>query len=164
MKRAKLDEIDLKIVGFLQDDGRMTNVELAGRIGISAPPCLRRVRAIEQQGVIRGYHADVAPAALGYTSLAIVQVLLVNHAEGELRKFEELVESWPEVRECYMVAGEVDYILKIVAGNWDEYQRFLTSRLVSAPNIRHVRSAVCMRTAFVKVGVPVQPNETSRIS
>ncbi len=127
MRRVKLDRIDRRILRDLQNDGRMTNVELARRAGISAPPCLRRVRALEEAGYIRGYHADINPEALGFGVTVFAQVGLTSQAEADLRKFEELVNTWPLVRECHMLAGETDFLLKVVAEDWDSYQRFLTT-------------------------------------
>src|SRR6201999_1935161 len=98
MRRIKLDRIDRRILRDLQDDGRMTNVELARRAGISAPPCLRRVRALEEAGYIKGYHATVESNLLGYNVTVFAQVGLNSQAEGDLRAFEEMVLGWPEVR------------------------------------------------------------------
>src|SRR5499425_1272916 len=146
MRRVKLDRIDRRILKDLQDNGRMTNVELASRVGISAPPCLRRVRALETAGFIRGYHADINPEALGFGVTVFAQVGLSSQAEADLRAFEALMQSWPEVRECHMLAGETDFLLRIVAADWDAYQRFLTTRLTAAPNVSHVKSALSIRT------------------
>ena len=155
MRRVKLDKVDRRILRDLQDDGRMTNVELARRAGISAPPCLRRVRALEESSVIRGYHAELSPAALGYNVTVFAQVGLSSQAETDLRAFEALVNSWPQVRECHMLAGETDFLLKVVAEDWDAYQTFLTTRLTTAPNVSHVKSALAIRTAKYLPGVPV---------
>jgi len=155
MRRVKLDRIDRRILRDLQDDGRMTNVELAGRVGISAPPCLRRVRALETAGYIRGYHADINPEALGFGVTVFAQVGLSSQAETDLKAFETLVGSWPEVRECHMLAGETDFLLRVVAVDWDAYQRFLTTRLTAAPNVSHVKSALAIRTAKSAPGVPI---------
>src|SRR6201997_3718341 len=108
MRRIRLDRIDRRILRHLLMDGRMTNVELARRAGISAPPCLRRVRALEEAGIIRGYHADLAPEALGYAVTVFAQVGLSSQADADLKAFEQLVATWPEVREAYMLAGETD--------------------------------------------------------
>src|SRR5919107_1550920 len=121
MARAKLDRIDRRILSDLQSDGRMTNVELAERAGISAPPCLRRVRALERAGIIKGYHAELSPEALGYSVSVFALVGLNSPAEIDLKAFEELIAKWDEVRECHMLAGEADFLLKIVAETWDEY-------------------------------------------
>lgn len=155
MSKVKLDRIDRKILNDLQESGRMTNVELAEHAGISAPPCLRRVRALEEAGVIRGYHADIDPASLGYGISVWAQVGLSSQSEADLKKFEDLVKSWPLVRECYLVSGEADYILKIVAADWDAYQKFLTQHLTAAPNVTQVKSALCVRVAKNKPGVPI---------
>jgi DNA-binding Lrp family transcriptional regulator len=155
MRRAKLDRVDRRILKALQDDGRMTNVELARRAEISAPPCLRRVRALEEAGYIRGYHADINPEALGYGVIVFAQVGLSSQAESDLRAFEALMQSWPEVRECHMLAGETDFLLRIVAVDWDAYQRFLTTRLTAAPNVSHVKSSLAIRTCKNVPGVPI---------
>lgn len=155
MRRVKLDRIDARILKDLQASGRMTNVELAQRAGISPPPCLRRVRELEKAGFIRGYHADIAPEALGFGVTIFAQVGLNSQAEPDLKSFEALADSWPEVRECHMLAGETDFLLKIVATDWDAYQRFLTTRLTAAPNVSHVKSALAIRTSKTLPGVPI---------
>ena len=133
----------------------MTNVELAKRAGISAPPCLRRVRALEEAGFIRGYHADINAEALGFGVTVFAQVGLSSQAESDLRKFEDLVATWPLVRECHMLAGETDFLLKVVAEDWDAYQKFLTTQLTSAPSVSHVKSALAIRTGKNLPGVPI---------
>ena len=156
MQKVKLDDIDRRILADLQADGRMTNVELAHRAGISAPPCLRRVRALEEAGFIRGYHADLNPEPLGFGVCAFAHVGLHSQAEGDLVAFEKLVESWPMVRECFMLAGEVDFILKIVARDWDSYQHFLTRELTAAANVAHVKTSLVIRTSKQVPGVPIE--------
>jgi DNA-binding Lrp family transcriptional regulator len=155
MRRVKLDRIDRRILHDLQDKGRMTNVELAKRAGISAPPCLRRVRALEKAGLIKGYHAEVNAEALGFSVTVFAQVGLSSQAESDLRAFEQLVASYPEVRECHMLAGEADFLLRIVATDWDAYQRFLTSKLTPAPNVSHVKTALAIRSTKTEPGVPI---------
>ncbi|RCK44766.1 ArsR family transcriptional regulator [Thalassospira profundimaris] len=155
MQRVKLDKIDRRILRDLQEDGRMTNVELARRAGISAPPCLRRVRALEEAGFIQGYHADVDSQALGYNVTVFALVGLASQAEHDLRAFEKRATGWPEVRECHMVAGDMDFLLKIVSHSWDEYQKFLTTELTVAENVNHVKSALSIRTAKNVPGVPI---------
>lgn len=158
MSQVKLDRIDRRILSDLQENGRMTNVELARRAGISAPPCLRRVRALEEAGYIRGYHADVDPEMMGFGVMIFAQVGLISQAESDLVAFENLVAGWPEVRECHMLAGETDFLLKIVAHNWDTYNRFLTSQLTAAPNVSNVKSALAIRRSKTLFGVPVDTN------
>ena len=123
MAGHKLDPIDRMILAELQADGRMTNVKLASRVGISAPPCLRRVRTLEQQGYIRGYHADVDARTLGFEVSVFAMVGLVSQAEADLSAFEDRCRDWPLVRECHMLNGEVDFILKCVAPDLSTCQR-----------------------------------------
>lgn len=156
MKRIKLDKIDLKILKNLQDKGRMTNKDLALEAGISAPPCLRRVRALEEHGFIKGYHAEIDPHVLGYGVSVFAHVKLNSQAETDLKKFERLINSWDNVRECHMLAGETDFLLRIVAKDWDEFQHFLTEELTSAPNVNSVKSSLCIRTSKDLPGVPVE--------
>ena len=156
MSRVKLDRIDRRILSDLQEHGRMTNVELAKRAGISAPPCLRRVRALEKAGFIRGYHAELNAEQLGYSVTVFALVGLTRQAEADLKAFEALVGSWPQVRECHMLAGESDFLLKIVAEDWDSYQKFLTTKLTAAPNVSHVKSSLGIRASKYQPGVPVQ--------
>jgi len=160
MRRIKLDKIDRRILRDLQDDGRMTNVELARRADISAPPCLRRVRALEEAGYIKGYHAAIDPDALGYSVTVFAHVGLISQAEGDLKAFEDLVGGWPEVREAHMLAGETDFLLKVVATDWDNYHRFLTTKLTTAPNVSHVKSALAIRSSKYSVGVPIDADST----
>jgi len=134
----------------------MTNVELARRAEISAPPCLRRVRALEEAKVIKGYHAELNPAALGFHVTVFAHVGLSSQAEHDLKAFEDMVNTWPQVRECHMLAGETDFLLKIVAEDWDAYQTFLTTKLTTAPNVSHVKSALAIRTSKLLPGVPVE--------
>ena len=155
MKRVKLDRIDLRILRELQKDGRITNVDLAKIVGISAPPCLRRVRALEESGFIRGYHADVAPDKLGFGITVFIEVSLVNHTENDLSHFAKLVEGWPQVRECYMLTGDYDFLLKVVAEDWENFQKFFSSQLSAASNIQHTKSFPAMRRTKYESGVPI---------
>jgi len=155
MQKVKLDRIDRRLLHDLQADGRITNVELSRRAGISAPPCLRRVRALEEAGFILGYHADLEPKALGYHVTVFAQVGLSSQADRDLEVFEDTVKTWPEVRECYMLAGETDFLLKVVATDWDAYQEFLTTKLTAAANVSHVKSALSIRAAKSEPGVPI---------
>jgi len=155
MHRVKLDEIDRRILKTLQDDGRITNVELAERAGITAPPCLRRVRAMEEAGYIKGYHADLNAEALGYEITVFALVGLHSQAESDLRAFEALVASWPLVRECHMLNGEIDFILKVVAWDLQQFQSFLTTHLTSAPNVASVKTSLTIRCSKKLPGVPL---------
>jgi DNA-binding Lrp family transcriptional regulator len=154
MPNTKLDAIDLRILAELQADGRMTNVELAKRVGISAPPCLRRVRTLEEAGFIRGYHAQVDPRMLGFEVQVFAMVGLSSQAEADLVAFEELCRGWPLVRECHMLNGEIDFILKCVAPDLSTFQSFLTGELTAAPNVASVRTSLVIRGAKDAPGVP----------
>ncbi len=154
MATTRLDPIDRKILAELQADGRMTNVELAKRVGISAPPCLRRVRALEEQGFIIGYHADVDARELGFEVRVFAMVGLASQAESDLSAFERKCREWPLVRECHMLNGEVDFILKCVAPDLSSFQSFLTSDLLTTPNVASVKTSLVIRGAKDEPGVP----------
>ncbi|SDG73323.1 Lrp/AsnC family transcriptional regulator [Alloyangia pacifica] len=154
MPAHRLDPIDRKILAELQADGRMTNVELARRVGISAPPCLRRVRTLEEQGFIKGYHAEVDSRELGFEVQVFASVGLQSQAEADLRAFEDRCRSWPLVRECHMLNGEVDFILKCVAPDLSTFQAFLTEKLLTAPNVASVKTSLVIRGAKDEPGVP----------
>ncbi|WBU55576.1 Lrp/AsnC family transcriptional regulator [Paracoccus sediminicola] len=154
MVGTKLDEIDRKILAELQGDGRMTNVELARRVGISAPPCLRRVRVLEEAGYIRGYHATVDARSLGFEVKVFAMVRLQSQSERDLAAFEERARAWPQVRECHMLNGEIDFILKCVAADLSSFQRFLTDQLTAAPNVASVKTSLVIRVAKDEPGVP----------
>ena len=156
MGMATLDAIDRRLLSELQDEGRVTNVELAQRVGLTAPPCLRRVRSLEEAGVIRGYHADLDAAKLGYTITVFALVSLKSQAEDALRSFEDHMKLLPEVRECHMLNGEIDFILKIVSRDLQGFQEFLTSKLTPAPNVASVKTSLTIRTAKQLPGVPLE--------
>ncbi|TKZ15949.1 Lrp/AsnC family transcriptional regulator [Shimia litoralis] len=154
MSGTRLDSIDRKILAELQADGRMTNVELAKRVGISAPPCLRRVRTLEDAGYIRGYHAEVDARELGFEVQVFAMVGLQSQAESDLSTFEERCRGWSLVRECHMLNGEVDFILKCVAPDLSTFQTFLTQDLLKADNVASVKTSLVIRGAKDEPGVP----------
>ena len=154
MSAARLDEIDRKILAELQADGRMTNVELARRVGISAPPCLRRVRALEEMGYIRGYHADIDARELGFEVQVFAMVRLINQSERDLAAFETLAQNWPLVRECHMLNGEIDFILKCVSPDLSTFQSFLTEELLKADHVANVKTSLVIRCAKDEPGLP----------
>jgi DNA-binding Lrp family transcriptional regulator len=155
VSKVKLDAIDHHILEELRDDGRITNVELARRVGISAPPCLRRVRALEQASLIRGYHADLNGEALGYGLTVFAWIGLDSQNEDDLSAFERHMAKLPMIRECHMLTGEADFILKVVAKNWDAWQSFLTTELIAAPNVASVKTAPVLRRSIIEFGVPL---------
>lgn len=142
----RIDPIDLNILRELQDNGRITNVELSKRVGISAPPCLRRVRALEEEGIIRGYRALLDEKKLGFDLMAFAMVNLDSQAEGDLSAFSARVEAWPLVRACWMLSGEVDFILLCVAPDLRSFQNFVLE-LTGAPNVRNVKTALTLKQA-----------------
>jgi DNA-binding Lrp family transcriptional regulator len=154
MSPPALDAIDRKILSELQNDGRITNVELARRSGISAPPCLRRVRRLEEAGVIRGYHADPDPQKLGWEITFFAVVGLDSQKESVLSAFEQLVGAWPEVRECHMIRGGGDFLLKLVARDTAHENR-LTQRLTGSPTVTRVQTLQTIRTSRSLAGVPL---------
>lgn len=154
MPLIKLDPIDRHILEELQRDGRMTNVELAKRVGISAPPCLRRVRALEEAGLIKSYHGKVDARELGFEVQVFAMVGLHSQAENDLNAFEAQCQSWPIVRECHMLNGEIDFILKCIAPDLSTFQKFLTCELTAAENVAHVRTSLVIRCAKDEPGIP----------
>ncbi|MCG8445973.1 MAG: Lrp/AsnC family transcriptional regulator [Hyphomicrobiales bacterium] len=152
---ARLDQIDLKIIEELQESGRMTNVELARRVGISAPPCLRRMRALEEAGIIKGYHAEVDQKRLGFDVTVFAMVGLHSQAEPDLQAFVEQVNAWPLVRECQMLSGDIDFMLRCVAPDMDTFQHFLIDELTAVPNVESVRTSLALRRIKFAAGVPM---------
>lgn len=151
---ATLDAIDRKILKELQDDGRMTNVELARRVGISAPPCLRRVRALEEAGYIKGYRALLDEKMLGYEVVVFAFVHLSSQAEADLTAFEAFVRAQPLVRECWMLSGEIDFVLKCVAPDLKTFQAFV-EKLTAGPSVRNVKTSLTLRQSKDAAMVPM---------
>ena len=152
---GRLDAIDWKILKELQDNGRMTNVELARRVGFSAPPCLRRVRALEEAGFIKGYRALLDEKLLGYEVTVFAMVHLTSQAEPDLKAFEDFVRKEPLVRECWMLSGEIDFVLKCVAPNLSTFQDFV-ARLTAEPHVRNVKTSLTLRSAKDAAMVPLE--------
>ena len=150
---ARLDAIDWKILKELQDDGRMTNVELARRVGISAPPCLRRTRSLEQAGYIKGYRALLDEKLLGYEVTVFAMVHLSSQADPDLKAFEDFVRAQPLVRECWMLSGEIDFILKCVAPDLKTLQA-LVNEFTAAPQVRNVKTSLALRSSKDAAIVP----------
>jgi DNA-binding Lrp family transcriptional regulator len=150
-----LDAIDWRILKELQGDGRMTNVALAERVGLSAPPCLRRVRALEEAGFITGYTVLLDEKALGFTLQAFVMVRLHNQSEADLRAFENRILAWPQVREAHMLSGESDYMLHCVAANLSDFQEFILAKLTAAPNVASVKTHLTIKRSKREPGVPL---------
>lgn len=149
-----LDEVDLRILAELQADGRITNVELARRVGLSAPPCLRRMRRLEEARIIRGYRALLAPEPLGFEITFFALVGLETQKLAVLEAFERDVSAWPEVRECHMIRGGGDFLLRLVARD-TAHENALTARLTGAAMVSRVQTLQTIRTAKDDGGVPI---------
>jgi DNA-binding Lrp family transcriptional regulator len=151
----QLDATDWKILKELQHDGRITNVELASRVGLSPPPCLRRVQALEKAGIISRYRAELDPRRLGYDVEVFAFVGLKSQAEAALVAFEKQVSSWPLVREAYAISGEADYLLKLVAKDLPSLQNFIIHDLTAAANVDSVKTTLILRVSKYEPGVPI---------
>jgi DNA-binding Lrp family transcriptional regulator len=156
MRRAGLDAIDWKILRALQADGRITNVDLARKVGISAPPCLRRVRALQEVGIIEGFAAILNDKALGFELTAFAMIKLKSQAEADLIAFEERARNSPIVRDCYMLSGEIDFLLRCVAPELSAFQDFIIHELTAAPNVASVKTSLVIRASKHAAGVPVE--------
>ncbi|MCA3556355.1 Lrp/AsnC family transcriptional regulator [Aestuariivirga sp.] len=150
-----LDATDWKILRELQRHGKLTNVGLASRVGLSPPPCLRRVRSLERAGVIAGYRALLDATALGFEVTLFAFVGLKSQAEAELRAFTGRVAQWPMVREAYAISGEADFLLKLVARDLPSLQTFIIRDLTAAPNVENVKTSLMLRMAKYEPGVPI---------
>jgi DNA-binding Lrp family transcriptional regulator len=153
--RGRLDSIDLAILGELQKDGSITNVELARRVGLSAPPCLRRVRGLEEAGFIKGYRTLLDPKLLGYEVVFFAMVQLAAQGKDELAGFQARVKDWPAVRECWTLSGDVDFILKCVAPSLAGFQA-VVAELTSLPHVRNVRTALALDLVKDEALVPLE--------
>ena len=154
--KNKLDDIDLHILNELQSNGRISNVDLANLVNISPPSCLRRVKALEHLNYIKGYSAKINAELIGFKVTVFAYVGLESQAESDLQIFENYISVFPEVRECHMLIGEVDFILKIVAKDWDDFQKFLTTKLTQAPKVSNIKTSLNIRTNKSLTGVPFE--------
>jgi DNA-binding Lrp family transcriptional regulator len=150
-----MDDFDLKLLAALQDDGRLTNNELGERVGLSASQCSRRRAALEQEGVIEGYHAALSPAALGLAVLAFVQVRLATHSPNNSRRFRELVDRTAEVQEAYALTGEADYLVKIAVPDLKALSRILNDVFLAHGSVAQVHSSVVLDRLKKTVGLPL---------
>ena len=155
MPELALDALDRKILEALQADGRATNVELAARVHLSAPQCFRRVRSLEERGVIRGYRAQVLPEALNLGVVAFVSLNIAGEQFGRVREIEASIRSFPQILECHTVSGDYDYLLKVVARDLKSLSQFLTDRLMQVPGVDDVRSMICLEEVKAASPLPV---------
>ena len=152
-----LDTIDRRLVAALQRDARATNVQLSARVHLSAAQCLRRVRSLEQRGVIRGYAAQVDAGRLGYAVTAYVSIAIGREEAKRAREVERLINDFPEIVECHAISGDFDYMLKVVAHDLKSLSDFLTDRLLQLPGVAGVRSAICLEQIKAAAPLPVDP-------
>jgi Lrp/AsnC family leucine-responsive transcriptional regulator len=150
-----LDDIDRRILTALQHDGRLTNQDLAARVGISPSPCWRRVRALESAGVIKAYAALVDPGALGLDVSVFTQVSLDRQGEKNLQVFEHSVGAWPEIMECYLMTGDADYLLRVVVPDLAAYEQFLMQKLTRIPGIASIKSSFALRSVKYRTDLPI---------
>ena len=146
MAQKIADETDRRILKELVADARLTNNELAERVGLSASPSLRRLRRLEETGVIRGYTALVDPAVDGWTMTAIATVTLSRQHEDEIVMFEEAVRGWDEVLECHLVTGSRDYVLKVMSAGLDQYERFIKEKIARLKCVASIETSFVMNT------------------
>lgn len=149
------DEIDLNILGHLQDDARITNVALAESVHLSPAPCLRRVRELENKGVIRSYTTLLDAERLGWHVSVFIEVRLEKQIVNDLGVFEKHIESYPEVMECYLMTGDYDYLLRVVAKDLNSLQTFITDQLASVPGVANMRSSVALKQVKYKTALPI---------
>jgi len=152
----EIDRYDREILRVLQQDGRISNQDLADRIGLSPSPCLRRVRALEEAGYITGYRAEVNAKALGLSLMALIQISMDRHTQERFTDFEAAVRDIPEVLECLLITGQAaDYQLKVVVRDMDGYQELLLNRITRIPGVTGVHSSFVLRRVVDKAALPV---------
>ncbi len=155
MPNQRLDDIDLKMLGHIQDDARLTNVELAEKVGLSPSPCLRRLRRLENDGVIKGYMTFVDQTQVGLPVSVFVSVALKEQSEGALEEFEAAITALPEVMECYLMTGTSDYLLRVVASDLADYERFLKHHLTRIPAIASIQSSFALKQVAYRTALPL---------
>ena len=157
LRHVVLDAIDRRILGALQDDARIANNELAARVGLSPAPCLRRVRALEETGVIRRHVSLVDPGAVGLPVSVFVSISLERQVEEALKRFERAVLTRPEVMECYLMTGDADYLLRVVCADLAAYERFVLEHLAKAPGVSSIRSSFALKQVKYSTALPLLP-------
>jgi Lrp/AsnC family leucine-responsive transcriptional regulator len=150
-----LDAIDRRILKALQNDGRLTNLDLAERVGLSPSPCLRRVRRLEAQGVISRYVGLVDPNSVGLQVTVFVRVALERQQAADLDRFEEALAKWPEVMECYLMSGETDYQLRVIVPSLAAYEQFLRERLTQIAGVAKIQSSFAFRPVIYRTELPL---------
>lgn len=157
MPKRPLDAIDRRILGQLQENARISNADLARAVGLSPSPCLRRVRELEKEGIVRGYVALLEPGAVGLPVSIFVQVTLERQVEGALEEFERAIGARPEVMECYLMTGDADYLLRVVVPDLPAYERFLMDHLTRIPGVAGIKSSVSLKQIKYRTALPLGP-------
>jgi Lrp/AsnC family transcriptional regulator, leucine-responsive regulatory protein len=152
-----LDPIDLRILSELQENARLSNVELAQRVGLSASPCLTRVRALEESGLIARYVTLLDPVALGLNVSVFIQVSLEKQVDSSLTRFESAIAALPEVMECYLMTGDSDYLLRVVVADVPALQRFIVERMTKIAGVSNIRSSFALKQVKFKTALPLVP-------
>lgn len=155
LAKTNLDKIDIRLLARLQDNARISNVALAESVPLSPAPCLRRVRDLEASGVIRGYATLLHPEALGLDVSAFIQISLDKQIGSALRTFEETIDGYPEVMECYLMTGSSDYLLRVVVSDLKALQVFVVDRLARIPHVSNIRSSVTLKQVKYKTALPI---------
>jgi Lrp/AsnC family leucine-responsive transcriptional regulator len=155
LRRLDLDAIDLRILGALQENARIANTELAAAVGLSPAPCLRRVRALEERGVIRKHVTLVSPAAVGLPVSVFVSISLERQVEEALKRFERVILARPEVMECYLMTGDADYLLRVVCADLGAYERFVLDHLTKVPGVSSIRSSFALKQVKYSTALPL---------
>jgi Lrp/AsnC family leucine-responsive transcriptional regulator len=155
MPEHSLDTLDKRILSVLQADGRASNVEVSAQVHLSAPQCFRRIRSLEERGIIRGYRAEVQPQALGLGVVAYVSLNIEGGQFGRVREIEASVRDFPQILECHTVSGDFDYLLKVVAKDLKSLSQFLTDRLMQVPGVDNVRSMICLEEVKPPSPLPI---------
>lgn len=155
MPFISLDDIDRRILTALQENARISNVELAEQVGISPSPCWRRVRDLEQKSVISRYVTLLEPASIGLPVSVFVQVSLERQVESALEEFERTVGDWPEVMECYLMTGDADYLLRVVVADLDAYHRFLVDHVTRVPGVSSIKSSFALKQVKYRTALPL---------
>ncbi|TRW95306.1 Lrp/AsnC family transcriptional regulator [Paracoccus sp. M683] len=156
MPNIRLDDIDMRILNALQDDSGLSNVDLAARVGLSPSPCLTRVRALEQSGVIMRRVALLDPVLLGADVNVFIQITLDKQTETLLAKFEAAMENLPEVMECYLMSGDADYLLRVLVPDIGALRNFIVDRLSKTPGVMNIRSSFALKQAKYKTALPIE--------
>jgi Lrp/AsnC family transcriptional regulator, leucine-responsive regulatory protein len=155
MPNFQMDEIDRRILSVLQEDGRITNQDLADRVGLSPSPCLRRVRHLESIGIVSHYVALLDPAAVGLGVTAFVRIRLGAQDDAQLERFERAITQFSEVMECYLMTGDSDYQLRLQVSSLQEFEDFLRQKLTKIPGVSQVTSSFALRPIVYRTALPV---------